>query len=80
VAGESFDELGGLGRVPQCLAELLDGVVQAVVELDEGVRGPQAGPQVLPSDDFSGTLDQGAEHFEGFGWERNFLAVFVEFA
>jgi hypothetical protein len=77
VAGQSFDELRGLGRVTQRLPEFLDSVVQAVVELDESVRGPQAGAQVLPCDDFSGTFNQGTEYFEGFGRERNFLTVFA---
>jgi hypothetical protein len=55
-------------------------VVHAVVELDECVCGPQAGSQVFPGDHFSGTFDQAAEHLEGFGRERDFLTVFVEFA
>jgi hypothetical protein len=55
-------------------------VVQAVVELDERVGRPQAGAQVLPRDDFSGTFDQGAEHSESFGGERDLPTAFVEFA
>ena len=79
VAGQGLDELGSLSRVSQCLAEFLDGVVQAVIELNKCVRGPQAGAQVFPGNYFSGTFDQAAEHFEGFGRKRDSLAVLVEF-
>jgi hypothetical protein len=60
VAGQGFDELGILGRVAQRLPEFLDRMVQAVVELDERVCGPQAGAQFVPGDHFSGAFDQGA--------------------
>jgi hypothetical protein len=57
VAGQSFNELGILARVAQCLPEFLDGVVQTVVELDECVCGPQAGTQILPRDHLSGMFN-----------------------
>jgi len=54
-------------------------VVQTIVELDERVCGPQAGTQILPCNHLTGMFNQAAEHLEGFGRERDFLTVFVEF-
>ena len=44
---EGLDVTGGLGRVAQGLPQLPHGRVEAVVEVDERVRGPELVPQLL---------------------------------
>jgi hypothetical protein len=80
VARQGLDELRILRRISQGLAQFLDGMVQAVVELDEGVGGPEPGSQVFSRDNFARTLDQCAEYFEGLRRKRDLLTVIVEFA
>jgi hypothetical protein len=72
--------LGLLSRVSQNAAEFVDSVVQAVFKLHERIGRPQAGAEILARDHFSGTFDERPQYFESFGWEGDFLTVFVEFA
>jgi hypothetical protein len=78
--GQRLDELGILSRVTEKAAEFVNGVIQAVFELDKRIGRPQASAQVFPRDHFSGMFDESPQHFESFGRERDFPTVFVEFA
>jgi len=49
--GHGFDEARILWRIAQRLAQLVDGGVQAVIEVDEGVFGPQSLAEVIARDD-----------------------------
>ena len=56
--GHGFDEAGLLGGITQGLAQPGDGAVQAMIEVNKCVRGPQVLAQLVPRDHFPGTLQQ----------------------
>jgi hypothetical protein len=56
--GESFDEAGVVGFVGESVAEFVDGGVQAVLEIDEGVFGPEAFLELLAGDDEAGVFEE----------------------
>ena len=64
-AGDRLDKDGILGGVAQGVSEPLDGGVEAVVEVDEGVGLPEAGTQVVAGDDFSGSFEEKGQDPEG---------------
>jgi hypothetical protein len=46
------------GRIAKRLSKLVDDGVQTVIKIDEGVRGPELLPQIFPSYNFTGSLQQ----------------------
>jgi len=68
-----------LGGVVQNLADAVDGAVQVVVEVDEGV-GPEALLEFFASDDLAGALQQNGEYLEGLTGELEFDAIFAQFS
>ena len=59
-----FDVLGVIGRIAQCLPQLLDGGVDAVIKLDHGIVGPQIVPDFLPADEPSVAVHQHTQDTE----------------
>ena len=53
-----------VGVVAECGAQPLDRGVQAVLEIDEGPRGPQTLAQLLPRHDVAGPLEHDRENLE----------------
>jgi hypothetical protein len=78
--GESFDEAGIVGFVREGVAEFVDGGVEAVFEIDEGVFGPEAFLELLAGDDNAGLLQKDGEDLEGAILEFKADAGFAEFA
>ncbi len=78
--GESFDEAGVVGLVGEGVAEFVDGGVEAVLEIDEGVFGPQAFLELLAGDDEAGVFKEDGENLEGTILELEADAGFAEFA
>jgi hypothetical protein len=54
--GKSFDEAGIVGFVGEGIAEFVDGGVEAVLEIDEGVFGPEALLELIACDDQAGVF------------------------
>jgi hypothetical protein len=78
--GESFDEAGVVGFVGEGVAEFVDGGVEAVFEIDEGVFGPEAFLELLAGDDQAGVFQKDGEDLEGTILELEANAGFAEFA
>src|ERR1700722_3943589 len=62
---KSLDEPRILGRVPEGIPQLPNGNVESLVEITETFVRPDSAPQLLSSDDFSGTLQQYLQQFHG---------------
>ena len=74
-----FDEARVVGRIAEYLADLVDGFVQAVVELDEGVGRPQLLTQFFTGDNLARPLEQDDKQAERLVLEIDlepFLAQF----
>jgi hypothetical protein len=55
---DCFDISGVLSRVPETLAQLGDSRVEAVIEIDERVVGPEGGAEIIAAYDFAGLFQQ----------------------
>jgi hypothetical protein len=64
-ASESFNEDGRFRRFAQRIAQPLDGSIQAVIEIDEGVHRPEFAAQFLSGNYFSRSLKQRRQHLKG---------------
>ena len=78
--GNGFDVAGIVGRVAKQIADFLDSSVQAVVEVNEGIGGPESLFQFLAGYDFAAAFEEDAKHLEGLVLEAKASAVFPEFA
>ena len=74
------DEARILRVVRQGLAQLVDGSVQAGVEVDEGVRRPEALAKLVARNHFSGPLQEDGEHGEGALLQPDDDAIPAQFA
>lgn len=77
-ARERFHKTGILCGVAQCIAQALHGGVQAVVEINKGIRRPQAGVKILPCNHFSGALQKRGQHLKGLFLEASLEPVAAE--
>src|SRR5262249_7439746 len=78
--GEGLDEAGNFGGVPERFAKLVNGFVEAVIKIDEGVSGPEFCAQFFASDDLAGTFEQRGEKSERLILETDALAVVAQFS
>ena len=62
------------------LAQLVYGGVQAVVEIDEGVGGPELLLQLLAGDHVAGALQQQRQHLEGLPLQAQLDSALAQFA
>jgi len=76
---ESFDEARIFCGITQCAAQALDGGIQAVVEVHEGVRRPQLAAQLFPGDHLAGPFKKECQELERLVLELDFRAVSAEF-
>jgi hypothetical protein len=53
-AGESFDETGIVSGITESVPKTLDGGVEAMLEVDEGVGRPELALQLFPGDELAG--------------------------
>ena len=56
--GNGLNKTRVRGRISKRLSKLVDDGVQTVIKIDEGVRGPELLPQIFPSYNFTGSLQQ----------------------
>jgi hypothetical protein len=77
--GHGLHEPGIGGRVPERLAQLVDGSIQAVVEIDERVLRPEFLAQFLARDDVSGPLQEKTQNLEWLFLKADAGAVLAQF-
>ena len=79
-ARKRFDEARILVRITQGAAERLDRCVYAVLEINEGVRRPQASLQFFACEQLAGLFQQEGENLEGPARQTNLSTVLAELA
>jgi hypothetical protein len=68
---QRLDKARTLGRVAQHFANLVNGGIQVVIDVDESVR-PETLLQFLPGHDLPGALQQDGENLKGLASELQF--------
>src|SRR5687767_10203346 len=76
--GQCFDVLRRVRGIAKRLPHLLDRGVQAVLEIDEGVRFPQAIPQFLARGNLAGMLEERGEDLPRLVLEPDTVSVTVQ--
>ena len=78
--GQRFDVDGVVGRVSQGLAQLVDGLVQALLIIHERAVGPKAPLEVLAGNDLAGLFEQRRQDLDWLFLHFQTDAVFGELA
>ena len=76
---QGFDIGRGLGRIPQRFADARDGVVQAVVEIHEGIGRPELVTEFLSRDQVAGGLQQDRQHLQRLALKAKLYATLPQF-
>jgi len=79
-ARDGFDVAWLVGGVAQRGAEAFDGGIEAAIEIDKGLRAPEAVLQLLPCDNRSLPLYQRFQNFERLALQLEPDAMFAEYA
>jgi hypothetical protein len=79
-ARKGFDETRMLVRIAEGAAERLDRCVHAMLEIDEGVGGPEAALQLFSGEQLAGLFEKQGENLEGASGEMDLRTVFAKFA
>ena len=66
-----FDKAGLFSAVVESTAQLGNGRVEAVIEVNEDIGGPELGAEFFSRHHFVGTLQENDERLEGFFFERD---------
>ena len=74
-ARKGLDETGGLRRIAQRFPDLVNGPVQAVIEIAGRIRRPDPLPQLFAGDDRSRPLQERNQEFEGLALQLYFAAL-----
>ena len=77
---QGLDEAWVFGGVSQSVPEPFDGGIQTVIKIDEGIGGPEPGPQFLTCDDLPRLFKKQAEDLEGLFLQANFGVLTPELA
>ena len=78
--GESFDEAGVVGFVGEGVAQFVDGGVQAVFEIHEGVSRPESLLELLARDNEARVFEEDCKNLERAILDFEADAGFAEFA
>jgi hypothetical protein len=78
--GKRFDQARGFGIVPERFAQFLHRVIQALIEVDEGVGGPDSPLQLFAGHNVTGALKQCAQELERLNLQFDPEAVAMQFA
>ena len=78
-ARKSFDKARVLSRVAQYLANLVDGCIQIVVDIDKRI-GPELTLEFLSGHYFAGTFQQDAQHLKWLAAKFQFHPSLAQFA
>ena len=77
---DGLNKPGALRRIAQCLPNLVDGLVEPVVEVYEGIRGPEPLLQILARYDLADVLDQHGQNLKRLLLNSDLQSVLSEFA
>ena len=75
---QRLDESRRAGRIAQGLANPRDGVVKPVVEVYEGVGGPERGPQITARDQLTGGREQECQYLDRLALQAHLHASFPQ--
>ena len=75
-----FNKAGTLRRVAESLTDFADRFVETVVEIHEGVRGPEFLLKLFPSHDLTGVLKHHRQELEGLFLKPYSQSVLAQFA
>ena len=64
-ASHCFNEAGIVSRIAERVADFVDGLVEAMVEVNEGVLGPEVLLKLLAGNDLSRLFQEHGENLEG---------------
>src|ERR1700722_2659569 len=78
-AWDGFDEARAFGGITQSVANLVDRFIEAVVEVDECVRGPKTLLEFLAGYDIAGPLNQHRQNADWLLLQANAQAVLAKF-
>jgi hypothetical protein len=78
--GQCLDVLWGIGFVAECFPQFLYGGIEAVLEVDEGVGGPDPFLEFFAGDEFAGIFEQNSEDSDGLGLDLELKPVLIEFS
>jgi hypothetical protein len=78
--GKGLDKARFSCRVIQNTAEFLDGGVQTVLEVDEGIRGPELLTKLFASNDIAGVVEQKGQNLEGLRTKLDLSPELIEFS
>jgi hypothetical protein len=76
---EGLNEDGCFRRFTQRLAQSLDGYIQTMIEVDEGVCRPELTAQFLPANHLAGPFKQCRQHLKWLFLELYPLSPLVQF-
>jgi hypothetical protein len=79
-AGYRFYKAGVFGVIVQGIAQPIHRFVQASVEIDEGIRGPQLFHQFVAGDQLAGAIEQHGENVKRLLLKIRGVPVGAEFA
>ena len=77
--GQSFDVARLIGVIFQRFAQLFDGSVDAVLEVNKSVGGPQSVAEFFPRYQFAGMFEQDGQNLERHFLELDLAAVMAQF-
>ena len=78
--GHSLNETRALGGITQCLADLVDGFVEPVIEIHERIRGPQSAPELLAGHQLAWSGQQHRKHLKWLLLQPDPRAALRQFA
>jgi hypothetical protein len=77
---DGLNKPGALRRIAKCLPDFVDGLVEPVIEVYEGIRGPEPLLQILAHYDLAGVLDQHGQDLKRLLLNSDLQSMLSEFA
>ena len=78
-SSQRLNEDGRVRRFAQRIAQPLDGGIQAVIEVNEGVRRPESAAQFLSGNHFPRSFKQRCQYLKGLFLELYLLSPLAQF-
>ncbi len=78
-SSDCLNEDGRFRGFAESVPQPLDGRIQAVIEVDEGVCRPELATQFLPGNQFSRSFKQRCQHLKGLFLELYLLSPLAQF-
>src|SRR5579863_4403702 len=79
-AGEGFDIAGARSGIPESFADLVYGGVEAVIEIDEGIGGPEFLADFFAGDDVAWALEEQGQDLKGLVLQAELRPVLAQLA